>query len=102
MDDKIIISNRGALLSKYGSKGLTAIRKALTALAAADKKRGISSRVLYLDDKAGMKKLRLQGQVLSIEFRIMFEQSAFQSLRQSHRAKRQGQFRMHSTCLGRY
>ena len=57
MDDKIIISNRGALLSKYGSKGLTAIRKALTALAAADKQRGISSRVLYLDDKAGMKKL---------------------------------------------
>lgn len=57
MDDKIIVSNRGALVKKYGAKGLAAIRKALTAQAAADKKRGITSRVVYLDDKAGMKKL---------------------------------------------
>jgi len=58
MDDKIIVTNRGALVRKYGSKGHAAIRKALTALAAADKKRGIKSRVLYLDDQASMKKLR--------------------------------------------
>lgn len=57
MDDKIIVSNRGALLRKYGSKGVTAIEKALAALKAADKKRGINSTVLYLDDVAAMKKL---------------------------------------------
>jgi len=37
MDDKIIVSNRGGLLSKYGSKGRATIRKALTTLAATDK-----------------------------------------------------------------
>lgn len=57
MDDKIIVTNRSALVRKYGSKGLATIRKALTALTAADKKRGIKSRVVYLDDKAGMKKM---------------------------------------------
>lgn len=57
MDDKIIMTNRSALVKKYGSKGLATIRKALTALTLADKKRGIKSRVVYLDDKAGMKKM---------------------------------------------
>lgn len=57
MDDKIIVSNRSALLKKYGSKGLATIRKSLAALAAADKKRGIKSRVVYLDNKATMKKM---------------------------------------------
>jgi len=57
MDDKIIVCNRGALLSKDGSKGLATIRKALTTLAASDKKRGLNNRVLYLDDSATMKKL---------------------------------------------
>lgn len=57
MDDKIIISNRSALLAKYGSKGLAAINKALTTLKSADKQRGIDSRVVYLDDAAMMKKL---------------------------------------------
>jgi len=57
MDDKIIVTNRSALVRKYGSKGLATIRKALTALTAADKKRGIKSRVVYLDDKASMKKM---------------------------------------------
>ena len=57
MDDKIIITNRKALLRKYGSKGFAMIRKALTVLAAADKKRGIKSRVVYLDYEADMKKV---------------------------------------------
>src|SRR5829696_776284 len=57
MEDKIIVTNRKALLKKYGSNGFATIRKALTALIAADKKRGIKSRVVYLDDKASMKKL---------------------------------------------
>ena len=38
MDDKIIVTNRSALVRKYGSKGLATIRKALTALTAADKR----------------------------------------------------------------
>jgi Peptidase family C25 len=57
MDDKIIVTNRLALVRKYGSKGLVAIRAALAALKTADKKRGINSRVVYLDDKGNMKKL---------------------------------------------
>jgi len=58
MDDKIIVTNRSALAAKYGAQGLRKVRQALVALVAADKKRGIKSRVVYLDDKAGMKKVR--------------------------------------------
>lgn len=58
MDDKIIVTHRGALTSKYGAKGLARIRKALSVLIAADKKRGIKSHVVYLDDAAVMKKLK--------------------------------------------
>ena len=57
MDDKIIVTNRSALVKKYGTNGLASIRKALSALIAADKKRGIKSRVVYLDNKMTMKKL---------------------------------------------
>jgi hypothetical protein len=57
MDEKIIVSNRKALTKKYGSKGFAAIRKALNTLVASDKKRGIKSKVVYLDDKAAMKKV---------------------------------------------
>ena len=57
MDDKIIVTNSSALLKKYGTNGLASIRKALTGLIAADKKRGIKSRVVYLDNKTTMKKL---------------------------------------------
>ena len=57
MDDKVILTNRAALTRKYGSRGLTTIRKSLTALKAADKKRGIKTRVVYLDDRATMKRL---------------------------------------------
>jgi hypothetical protein len=58
MDDKIIVTNRGALVKKYGGGGLAEIGKALQSLMAFDKKRGINSRVVYLDDKAAMKKFR--------------------------------------------
>lgn len=57
MDDKIIVTNRGALARKYGSQGLAAIRKALTTLKSADKARGIKTRIVYLDDKATLQKL---------------------------------------------
>jgi hypothetical protein len=57
MEDKIIVTNRKGLRRKYGNKGFATIRKALAELRAADKKRGIKSRVVYLDSKATMKKL---------------------------------------------
>jgi hypothetical protein len=61
LEDKIIVSNRKVLSSKYGSKGFETIGKALTELGAADKNRGIKSKVVYLDDEAGMKKMGGKG-----------------------------------------
>lgn len=58
MDDKVIVTNRAAMLRKYGEKGVTAVEKALKALLSADGKRGIRSRVVFLDDAAAMKKLK--------------------------------------------
>ena len=57
MDDKVIVTNSGALTRKYGAKGLAAIRKALASMIAEDKKRGIKTAVLYLDDAPAMKKV---------------------------------------------
>lgn len=56
MDDKIIVTNRSALSAKYGAAGLAQIGKALDALVAADAKRGITTRVVHLDDAAAMKR----------------------------------------------
>lgn len=53
--DKLIVSNRAALEKKYGSKH-TSILKDLAAIKAADKKRGLHSEVIFLDDAAAMKK----------------------------------------------
>jgi len=58
MDDKVIVTHRGALTRKYGAAGLARIRGALRALAEADGRRGIRSRTVWLDDAAAMKKLR--------------------------------------------
>jgi hypothetical protein len=58
MDDKLIVTNRSALMKKYGGQGFATIGKALAALIAADKKRGIVSRIVYADDKTTMKKMR--------------------------------------------
>jgi hypothetical protein len=55
MEDKIIVSNRSALAAKYGSDGVAKVKKAVAALIAADAKRGIKSRLVYLDDAVGMK-----------------------------------------------
>ena len=56
MDDKIIVSNKSALTAKYGPKGVTKIRQAIDRLIAADAKRGIKSRLVYLDETAAMKR----------------------------------------------
>jgi hypothetical protein len=57
MDDKVIVSNHAALMAKYGRAGVVKIRKAIAGLIAADAKRGIISRLVYLDSAAAMKKL---------------------------------------------
>jgi hypothetical protein len=57
MDDKVIVTNRSALMKKYGRQGMTKIRQAIRALSSADKKRGMKNRVVYLDDAKTMKKL---------------------------------------------
>ena len=58
MHDKIIVTNRSALIAKYRSAGLAKIKQAVDALIAADAKRGIKSRLVYLDDATVMKKFR--------------------------------------------
>jgi hypothetical protein len=55
MTDKIIVSNRTALTKKYGAAGLKRIKTAVDALIAADAKRGIKSRLVYLDNAVAMK-----------------------------------------------
>jgi hypothetical protein len=54
MDDKIIVTNGAALRAKYGSSGLTKIGEAVDALIKADAKRGIKSRLVFLDRAASM------------------------------------------------
>jgi len=58
MDDKIIVSNRSALTAKYGAAGHAKIKAAVGALIAADARRGIKGRMVYLDDAAAMKRVR--------------------------------------------
>jgi hypothetical protein len=55
MDDKIIVSNRSALAAKYGKPGVAKIEVAIKSLIAADAKRGIKSRLIYLDQPSAMK-----------------------------------------------
>ena len=54
MADKAIITNLTALKNKYGAAGVTAIKKAVTDLIAADKKRGLNTILIALDDAAAM------------------------------------------------
>jgi len=56
--DKIIITNRSALQNKYGSAGFKKIQTAVKHLIAADKKRNLSSLLVFLDDPSTMKKAR--------------------------------------------
>jgi len=56
MDDKIIVTNRAALMAKHGGAGVKKVKKAIDGLIAADAKRGIRSRLVYLDSAAAMKR----------------------------------------------
>lgn len=58
MDDKIIVSNRSALIGKYRRAGLAKVETGVKVLIAADKARGLRSRLVYLDNSAAMKKMK--------------------------------------------
>jgi hypothetical protein len=57
MEDKVIVTHRAALNAKYGPAGVAKIKTALDALVAADKGRGLKTRIVYLDNAPAMKKL---------------------------------------------
>jgi hypothetical protein len=54
---KVILAHRGATKSKYGAAGWTKVRAAVTALASADKARGITTRLLCVDAAADARKV---------------------------------------------
>lgn len=56
--DKLIVSNRSALVKKYGSKHKTFL-KDLTAIKDFDKKRKLSTEIVFLDDATAMKKYKI-------------------------------------------
>jgi hypothetical protein len=56
--NKVIISNRSALQSKYGTAGLKKIQAAIKQLIVADKARNLNSLLVFADDQAAMKKAK--------------------------------------------
>jgi creatinine amidohydrolase/Fe(II)-dependent formamide hydrolase-like protein len=56
MTDKLIITNKAALRAKYGTAGLRRVSAAVTALVAADRRRGLVSRLVDLSSAAAMKR----------------------------------------------
>lgn len=58
MTDKLIVTNKSALRGKYGAAGLRSINAALGRLVAADRRRGLESRVVDLAATAAMKRLK--------------------------------------------
>jgi hypothetical protein len=57
MVDKAIISNKTAMMAKYGAPGLAAVQAAIQAVIQADAARGITSQTYWLDDRADMQKV---------------------------------------------
>ncbi len=55
MDDKVIVTNKTALLAKYGSSGVRLIQAGVAALVTADAARGIRTRLVFLDQASSMK-----------------------------------------------
>ncbi|MGE8166001.1 hypothetical protein ACQKRQ_38410 [Paraburkholderia sp. NPDC080076] len=52
--DKVIVTNLGALRKKYGAKGLDTLKKAIDGLILADRKRGLATVLVPLDDRRAM------------------------------------------------
>jgi len=73
MDDKVIVTHRAALKGKYGKRGFARVVEALQELIRADKKRGLLTRVVYLDDAAAMKRLHAPVLVYEDEYRAAKE-----------------------------
>jgi len=67
MADKVIATNIGALRKKYGAAGWQSIAKAVRKLVAADRRRGLSTRLVAIDDPKTMKALggKAVGSVLN-------------------------------------
>lgn len=55
--DKVIVTHRGALRAKYGAAYAARVVPAIAALVAADRTRGLVTRVVHLDAKTEMRKL---------------------------------------------
>jgi Peptidase family C25 len=58
MSDKMLITNCAALKKKYGAQGFQDVRKAITALIAADKQRGLTTQLVDIANAAQMKKFK--------------------------------------------
>lgn len=58
MPDKVIVTNMKALGLKYAAAGVKKIQAAIQDLIAADKKRGLTTTLVALDDNTAMKKLK--------------------------------------------
>ena len=57
MDDKIIVTNLSALTAKYQASGVSKIKTACAQVIAADKKRGLATRIINIDDPKAMQKV---------------------------------------------
>ncbi|MGO4257989.1 hypothetical protein [Marmoricola sp. RAF53] len=57
--DKLVVTHLGALRRKYGTAGAARVRTALDALDAADRDRGLTSRLLLLDNASSAKALKV-------------------------------------------
>ena len=57
MPDKVIISNNGALIAKYGVQGFAAINAAIQGMITADAAKGITTQYIPLDDAGTMNAL---------------------------------------------
>lgn len=58
LSKKILVSNRTALLSKYGTAGVKRIEQQVRGLATADAKRGFATRLVYLDARGVTPRVR--------------------------------------------
>lgn len=52
LSKKVLVTNRAALMAKYGTVGVRAIEQAVKTLAAAEAKRGLATTLVYLDGAA--------------------------------------------------
>ena len=58
--DKVLITNASRLRAKYGRAGKARVERALKRLIGADRRRGFSSELVYLDDRRQMTDLGLR------------------------------------------